>query len=129
MRLTDLLIKSLKAPEAGQKSFFDDTLPGFGVRVSQGGSKSFIVMYGERRKLRTLGRYPDITLADARKLAKLVQGEMLSQPPETANTPAALLFEAARDRFLDDCRLRTKPSTFESQSLTRFIRLFLTLNG
>jgi len=50
MRLTDLQIKKLPVPSSGQKTFDDAALPGFGVRVSQGGSKSFVVMYGEKRR-------------------------------------------------------------------------------
>jgi len=61
MRLTDLQIKRLQPPEQGQRTVFDEALPGFGVRISQGGSKSFIVMYGKKRRLKTIGRYPALT--------------------------------------------------------------------
>ena len=60
---------------------WDEDFPGFGVRVSQGGAKSFVVMFGERRQLRTLGRYPILSLKDARKLAM----SQMSSP--TGNTP------------------------------------------
>ena len=56
MRLTDLQIKKLVPPNAGQKTYYDDLLPGFGVRVSQGGAKSIEVMIGTSRQLKTLGR-------------------------------------------------------------------------
>lgn len=108
MRLTDLLIRSLKAPKKGQKTFFDDALPGFGVRVSLGGTKSFIVMYGKERRLRTIGRYPDVALAYARKKAKQVHGEAFSG---RAGTSSTVSFAEARERFLEDSRARTKPST------------------
>lgn len=111
MRLTDLLIKKLKAPDTGQKTHFDDALRGFGVRVSQGGSKSFVVMYGKKRQLKTLGRYPDLSLAEARKEAKRIQGEVLSLPIGI-DTILKLTFDEARDRFLNDSRSRTKPKTF-----------------
>jgi integrase len=111
MRLTDLLIKKLKPPEAGQKTFYDEALPGFGVRVSQGGSKSFVVMFGKSRQLKTLGRYPDMTLADARRAAKRHQsGEALLElpPPEK---PPSISFDEARERFLKDSDRRNKSST------------------
>lgn len=111
MRLTDLLIKKLKAPETGQKTYFDDSLRGFGVRVSQGGSKSFVLMYGKKRQLKTLGRYPDLTLADARKEAKRVQGEVVSLP-NGSHIATKLTFDEARDRFLRDSKGRTKPKTY-----------------
>ncbi|MFT5173080.1 MAG: hypothetical protein ACI8W7_001248, partial [Gammaproteobacteria bacterium] len=44
-------------------------MPGFGLTVGKQ-TKTFIVMYGTARKLKTLGRYPDKSLADARKQAK-----------------------------------------------------------
>jgi len=49
MRLTDITIKALKAPPKGVIYYTDDTLTGFGVRVSEGGTKSFILMHGMRR--------------------------------------------------------------------------------
>ena len=65
--LTDIAIKALPIPTTGQKTYFDDQLPGFGVRVSQGGYRSFVVMFGPKRQLHTLGRYPTTSLKDARK--------------------------------------------------------------
>ena len=56
-RLTDVAIKSLKPPLEGQITYWDETLPSFGVRVSQGGTKSFVLVYGEARTRKTLGRY------------------------------------------------------------------------
>ncbi|WP_461459190.1 Arm DNA-binding domain-containing protein, partial [Parasphingorhabdus sp.] len=70
MSLTDLQIRRLKVPEKGQKTYYDPGLPGFGVRVSQGGSKTFVVVYGKDRRRRSLGRYPELSLSDARILAK-----------------------------------------------------------
>ncbi|HEY1615073.1 MAG TPA: Arm DNA-binding domain-containing protein, partial [Rhizomicrobium sp.] len=67
MRLTDLTIKSLAAPVTGQQTYTDDDLPGFGVRVSQGGAKAFVLVYGRARRRATIGRYPTITLQEARK--------------------------------------------------------------
>ena len=58
MRLTDLSIKVLQSPERGQKTYADDTLPGFGVRVSQGGTKTFVLVHGATRQRETIGRYP-----------------------------------------------------------------------
>ncbi len=70
-RLTDLAVKNCQAPTRGQRDLFDSKLPGFGLRVSAGGTKSFIVLYRfDGRKVRmTLGRYPILTLAEARVLA------------------------------------------------------------
>lgn len=113
MRLTDLQIKKLKLPEQGQKTYFDDGLPGFGIRVSQGGSKSFVVVFGKERRLKTIGRYPDIGLADARRAAKKVQGDVATLGTGRVHTPI-ISFERAKERFLADAEVRTKPSTYRS---------------
>ncbi|WP_227287914.1 site-specific integrase [Boseongicola sp. H5] len=111
MKLTDLHVKRLKAPATGQKIHFDETLRGFGVRVSQGGTKSFVVMYGPSRKLRTLGRYPSLSLADARKEAKRVQAEVLDHG-DHAGQLERVDFAEARRRFLADSKVRNKKRTY-----------------
>jgi integrase len=62
-------IKFLK-PEAGrQVDYFDKALPGFFIRVSPKGRKSFGVLYrhlGRMRRL-TLGAFPPMTLKEARR--------------------------------------------------------------
>ena len=74
--LTDRSIASLK-PTAEQVDYFDRSFPGFGVRVSQSGRKTFMVMYrnSERKLVRMmLGQFgthpPGVTLATARGLAR-----------------------------------------------------------
>ena len=57
--LTDLLLRKLKSGEE-RVDVWDAKIPGFGVRISTSGTKSFILLYrfkGEGRRL-TLGRYP-----------------------------------------------------------------------
>lgn len=111
MRLTDLQIKRLKAPERGQKTYFDEALPGFGVRVSQGGTKSFIVMYSHERRLRTIGRYPVMGLSEARIEAKRVQAELANPVALSPHKTPAISFDLAKTKFLADCDIRNKPST------------------
>ena len=69
LHLTDLGLRKLSQPESGQVTFWDSSTPGFGVRGSAK-SKSYVVMFGPKRQLKTLGRYPGLALADARKQAK-----------------------------------------------------------
>jgi hypothetical protein len=75
MHLTDITIKALKPPPSGQVTYTDDSLPGFGVRVSQGGVKSFVVVYGRSRRRVTIGRYPTISLQKARTTARAMLAE------------------------------------------------------
>ncbi len=70
MKLTDLTIRSFPTPEKGSVIHLDSGFKGFGVRVSQGGAKAFVLTYGKARKRITVGRYPIITLAQAREIAR-----------------------------------------------------------
>ena len=71
VKLTDRLLRHLKS-EKKREFFWDESFPGhFGVRMSDKGSKNFQVRYrsGGRRRAYTLGRYPVVSLAEARKMA------------------------------------------------------------
>lgn len=70
LRLTDINIKALKPPAKGVAVYSDDTLIGFGVRVSQAGTKSFVLTHGPRRERETLGRVGVLSLQGARAEAK-----------------------------------------------------------
>ncbi len=52
--LSDRSLRALATPEAGQVMHWDQSLAGFGVRVSQGGAKSFVVVYGPNRIRKTI---------------------------------------------------------------------------
>ena len=66
MRFTDKAIASLK-PQKGRYEVWDKQRPAFGVRVGESGKKSWFFVYHNNRKARrlTLGRYPQMSLADA----------------------------------------------------------------
>ena len=71
-KLTDPMIRALKSPPRGQITFYDATLPRFGLRVSSGGARTWVVFYrlGGRMRRLSLGTYPLLKLADARAKAK-----------------------------------------------------------
>lgn len=71
--LTDFAIKNLPLPECGQTTYRDAGSP-VCVRVSQGGTKTFIVMLRSGRRY-TLGRWGEITLAQAREAARRLKAE------------------------------------------------------
>lgn len=116
--LTDLTIQKLK-PTDKQVTYWDKSLRGFGIRVSPAGAKSFVVMTGRDRKLTTLGRYPSISLKNARDEAKRVQ-TAVSAPTATNRTQNAIL------AFLEDCAGRVKPQTLEQY---RHYLAVITFNG
>jgi integrase len=70
MRLTDISIKALQPPQVGAKTFFDDSVPGFGVRVSMGGTKSYVLVHGRSRTRTPIGRVGILSLKDAREKAR-----------------------------------------------------------
>lgn len=104
--LTELTIRKLAHPTKGSTKHLDQSLPGFGVRCTAR-SKAFFVMFGADRRLKTLGKWPELSLKDARKAAK----QLLASPvSKTVQVPS---FHGARDAFLDDCRQRLRSSTVE----------------
>ena len=76
LQLTDVSVRALKPPTKGQRLYRDKTLRGFGVRVSQGGTKTFVVVYGFNRQFTTIGRYPTVSLKDARIEACTPSGQV-----------------------------------------------------
>jgi integrase len=100
-------VDKLEPPAAGRKEYFDPDLPGFGLRVSAEGRRTWICRYrvkGHRHKsLLTIGTYRAsdsapimLTLADARDIAK----------------DALRAAEKGRDPA-DDKRKRLKAETFK----------------
>jgi hypothetical protein len=70
--LTVRFIDSIEASSSGRVEYWDEGTPGFGLRVSETGRKTWVVLYRHLGKLRrlTLGTYPTLPLADAREQAK-----------------------------------------------------------
>lgn len=68
---TDRGVRALKAPASGRVDVWDLTLPGFGVRISAGGVRTWVVRYRHGRKQRRLrlGNFPPMSLKAARKQA------------------------------------------------------------
>lgn len=110
IRLTDIAIKKLSAPNQGQKTYWDENTSGFGIRCSAK-SKSFVVMYGSKRHLKTLGRYPALGLANARKEAKKFLADYEHLPQELKQQSVS--FSHAREQFLASCVGRNKERTIK----------------
>jgi integrase len=73
--ITDALLRSLKVEQ--RTDFWDAKTPGFGVRVGAH-TKMFIAKVENRRH--TIGIYPDISLADARRKALAIKAKVHEQP-------------------------------------------------
>lgn len=68
VKLTDKSILKIK-PQVKRKIFWIEGHAGFGLRVTPKGTKSWIYQYDfyEKSRMITLGRYPKLTLTEARK--------------------------------------------------------------
>lgn len=95
--LTDLSVRALKAPARNATTVWDKNSP-VGVRVTQNGIKTFIVMIGSGRR-RAIGRTNVLTLVEARAEAKRILAEKtLGITKKVANVK----FVAAVQNFLDE---------------------------
>ena len=107
LKFTEHAVAEAKAPAAGRLDLWDEELPGFGLRVSGTGRKSWQVMYraeGRKRRM-TLGRYPALSLEIARDAA----GDALREAARgrdpaaerAAMTGGALTFEAFAKAYVE----------------------------
>ncbi len=67
--LTAKAVDRVKSPASGRVEHWDGALPGFGLRVTDKGIKSWVQMvriHGKQARL-TLGTYPDLSLGEARE--------------------------------------------------------------
>ncbi len=99
---TDISIRSIKSPDKGQVDYWDKSLPRFGLRVSASASKAFVLLYyqGSRKRRYTIGRYPEISLSQARTEAKRLLAEITLGNYPNAQETAVLSFSQALDEFV-----------------------------
>ena len=109
MRLSDLSIRALPVPPKGAKLYYDSSAPpGFGVRVSRGGTRTFVLVHGSDRTYTKIGRYPIITLAQARTAAR----EILAKETLGLARPEAPPFDEAIELFIaKHCQPHNRPSS------------------
>lgn len=109
--LTKRFIADLPTPEA-TTIFWDDDLPGFGVRVSTGGTKAFVVQFrrGRETTRKTLGSVDILALDRARRAAKdmLAAVRLGHTLPGTKPNP---IFDEVLDKFLGFVKAKRAPST------------------
>jgi integrase len=121
MRLTAAAVRTLQcAPGKSEQVIFDETLPGFGVRVRHSGAKTWLTQYAVAGRTRRvfLGSPSLVDAGKARSMAKDLlasvrlggdpAGEKVAARAEAANTVRALL-----PRFLNRQRARLKPRSLE----------------
>lgn len=71
-KLSDQLVRDTEPPATGNRILYDTKLPGFGLRITAKGVRSFVLNYrfkGRERRI-TIGQYPTWKLLAARKQAE-----------------------------------------------------------
>jgi hypothetical protein len=85
MRLTKINISKVSVPQGNNEIIeFDDSVPGFGLRIRVGGSRSWIFQYrlGNKQRRLSLGSASAITAANARARASELHARVkLGQDP------------------------------------------------
>ena len=113
MAFTDTMIRSAEAPAGGRLEITDARCPGLVLRVTDKGVKTFAFKYwstAQRKAVRlTLGKYPDLTLAGARRQAEVrrhasedgrdLHAEKIAGAAEARG---AATFDEAADRFIEE---------------------------
>jgi integrase len=107
MKLTKRLIDEAERDPARDSFLWDDQLPGFGLRVTKAGVKSFVVQYrhGRRTRRLTVGRYGHLTLDQARRdaqqhLAAAARG--LDPAEEKQEARAEITLKEFSERYLEE---------------------------
>jgi hypothetical protein len=115
--LTDSTIRALQPPDKGYRIEWD-ALAGFGCRISQAGTRAFVVLVASGRP-KTIGRYPLMSLADARREAR----RLLAQKTLGRTHPTHTAFEDARAHYLAHCARRVREGSMRQSTLTNYTLL------
>jgi integrase len=105
-RLTDIGLLKFK-PSDSHIDYWDATLPTFGVRVSPKGTKTFILKIHNGRQ--AIGRYPILSLAEARTEAKRILAERTLGKVR----PQSITYAQAVKLFIEDKKRSRRSSTAE----------------
>jgi integrase len=128
MKLTQANAAKAKLPAGKSEAFYwDDEMPGFGLRLREGGARTFIVQYkiGAKHRRMTLGNAGKVTAEEARKRAKQIFGKVADgKDPANEKTirkaEASTTLGAAVETFLRWFAGRVRPRTHEETA--RYLR-------
>jgi integrase len=120
IHFTDITIRALKSSPA-QTTYWDEAVPAFGVRIGRR-SKTFLIVRDGGHRIK-IGRYPAISLHDARKEAKCLLA--LTELPRASAVTVSQAVATFLDTRQQQNRSKTKQET--ERLLTR--HLLPTLAG
>lgn len=107
--ITDTIVKDLVPPAKGNKITYDDAVLGFGIRITAGGVKSFVLNYhfNKNEHRMTIGQYPAWKTTQAREAAKIYRQQIdlgidpLKERTDERSAPTMQsLYEHYRDTHL-----------------------------
>src|SRR5262245_8842416 len=90
-RMTEARVKTAVPPGAGARYDYDLDVPGLALRVTAKGVRTFVVVkkiFGKTQRI-TLGRWPALRLAEARRAAVRINGEIAAGLDPIAQRRAA----------------------------------------
>jgi hypothetical protein len=120
MRITQKAVERLSLP-AGKRDHieFDDAVPGFGIRLREGGSRVWVYQYklGTKQRRMVLGNVKAMSADDARKAAEVLHAKVkLGSDPagEKIESRARVgeTFEAALRPFLAHQKAHLRPRSY-----------------
>ena len=99
--LNDRVVMDAAVPAAGRVELWDAELPGFGLRISASGRRTWQVMYriGGRKRRLTLGSFPALPLKLARDAARATLAEVAKGQDPAAQRAAVRGGELTFERF------------------------------
>jgi integrase len=111
--LTAVSVEKIRPPKEGSLEVFDLGYPGLALRVGHGGAKTFEHFYrvGGKLKRETLGRWPAISLADARMAWRKTR-EAIAKGEAPSQGAKAPLFETVVEDWLKRDQSQNKASSF-----------------
>ncbi len=120
-KLTKRKIDAVTLPKSGERVLRDQTLPGFGLRVTKG-AKTFMVekrIQGRLHKVR-VGAYGAFTVEQAREEAREVLGKLARGEP-TASQRGDFTFGEFADLYLEKYAVRKKSYKYEVHYLQKHL--------
>jgi integrase len=130
VKLTSTAVRQLTLPDdVAERTYFDDSLPGFGLRLRKGGSRSYVVQYklGLQHRRLNLGSTALLDLSTARSNAKDILARVrLGEDPQAekaqARIAASETFGKYLDAYLEWKRPQVRPNSF--REISRYLQSY-----